>query len=974
MRALWMKSDQTVTTSAPQSTSLRFTVLGPVRAWRDGTELELGPPQQRAALAVLLIRAGRSIDLSELVTVLWGEDPPATATNVLHRYVGRLRRLFEPELPVRTTGRWLLRDAGGYALAVDEDAVDLLRFRRLARQARAAREQRRPADAVALLIEALELWQAPRTTGIDPQVQDHPLFVALERERLRAVAELVDTALEAGAAERVLATIREAAAQNPWDESLQSRLILALAASGRQAEALSRYDAVRVELAQELGIDPGAELRAAHEMVLRQDLPAEEPQITPLVRPAQLPADLPTFTGRSSELDRVFALLRDEAGPAPTVIISAIDGMAGIGKTTLAVHWAHLVADRFPDGQLYVNLRGFDPTEAPLPSADVIREFLGALGISSRQLPEGMTAQVALYRSLVAGRRMLFLLDNARDVEQVRPLLPGSAGALVIITSRNRMAGLVTRDGAHPLTLELLDVAQSRATLAARLGNARVDDEPAAVEQIIAACGRLPLTLAIAAARAAVNPHFPLAALAGELHDAAGSLDAFSNAEAGTDARLVFSWSYRALSPEGARLFRLLSLYPGPDIGSAAAAALAGAPLRQVKQWLAELSRTHLLNERVPGRFSFHDLLSTYAGELLEEEESAAGREGAERRILDHYLQTGYAANRLIEPHRDPIRPLEPESDVAIVATTRLPDAEAAQTWFDAEYSVLLMAVRHAADQGYETHAWQLTWTMQQYFDRSGHWHDWIATQHIALDAAQRRSDVVAIAHLHRGIGKVYSRLGRAAEAYRELDHSLRLFTELGDRSAQAHLHLVLGAVKSRDPGRLVEALEHSEEALRLYIAIDSRVGRARALNNVGYSHALLGDHASALEYVEASLKLHEDLGDVHGQAAAWDSIALAQHQLGRYPEAVHSYHRALDMFTKLGNRYFAATSQVQLGNAHRDNKQFDLAQLAWQQALQVLGDLDHADAVRVRAKLNELQFRDEPRVDLPPSGGQIRA
>ncbi|MBT0772889.1 tetratricopeptide repeat protein [Kineosporia sp. J2-2] len=959
-------------------------MLGPVRVWHGTTELELGPPQQRAALAVLLLREGRTVSLSELIDVLWGERPPATAVNVLHRYIGRLRRILEPDLPMRAPGRFLVRSSGGYRLDLAPEAVDLGRFRQLTEQARTAVGQGRPRMSVPLFIQALDLWQGPCGAGLGPEVLGHPLFTALEEERIAAVQTLADAALEAGDPHPVLPILRRTAVDHPWTESLHARLVMALAAAGQQAEALSRYESVRAGLAGQLGIDPGPELRAAHRKVLRQELPpagsvrtgtapASGPGTTPApgpapaqaepppgaptveatrrVRPAHLPAALPGFTGRDAETHRALAMLGPGDGAPATMVVAAVTGMAGIGKSTFALHWAHQVAARFPDGQLYVNLRGFDPGGDPLDPAGVVRGFLDALEVPPAQVPDGVDAQAALFRSLLTGRRMLLLIDNARDEEQVRPLLPGSAGHLVIVTSRNRLAGLIAREGAQPVALDLPDPDETRSVLVERLGAQRVAAEPGAVDEIVTRCGRLPLAVAIVAARAAANPTFSLAALAEELRATAGSLDAFSDTEPSTDARVAFSCSYRALGPAAARLFRLLALRFGPDLGTAAAAALAGLTPARTRPLLAELARAHLITERVPGRFVVHDLIGTYATEMVEQTESQEQRRAARRRLVDHYLHTGYAANRVIEPYRHPID-LPPPAEGA--GPVRPADAATANAWFDTEYPVLLATVRQAADHGLEEQAWQLTWTMQQFFDRRGHWHDWIAALHVARDAAARRGDRAGLAHTYRGIGTVYSRLSRPEDSYRELDRSLALFGELGDGAAQAHLHLVLGAVKSRNRvrHRHQEAREHSRQALELFTAAGSTVGRARALNNLGFTSALLGDHQAALEHGQAALDLQQELGDEHGQAAAWDSVALALHRLGRRSEAIACYQRALAMFTTLGNRYFLAGTSSRLGDVYLDEGRPEQARACWEQALAVLDDLDHADAAQVAEKL----------------------
>ncbi|MGW4873894.1 BTAD domain-containing putative transcriptional regulator [Streptomyces chartreusis] len=467
----------------------------------------------------------------------------------------------------------------------------------------------------------------------------------MDREHLFAVKEAADCALGAGPglSARVLVTLRQAVAQHPLDEALQARLVVLLAATGHQGAALEVYRTARTRLADELGLDPGPELRAAQKEVLRRTVPAGPPAtsadgarfvvgeriaepddagvgssqgITVTTRPAQLPADLGPFVGRSNELARLHALLLENGQTPSTVLVTAIGGMAGSGKTTLAVHWAHQVADRFPDGQLYVNLRGFHPTGPMVSPAEAIRSFFDAFAVAAHRIPVGLDAQVALYRTLLAGRRVLVALDNARDSEHARPLLPASAGCLVLVTSRNQLHGLVAGEAAHSVTLDLLSQADALEFLSRRLGTDRVARESRAAAEIVARCGRLPLALAVVSARAAVNPAFSLSCIAAELRASEGSLDAFAGEVPLADVRSVFSWSYDALTPDAARLFRLLSLHPGPDSSIAALASLAGREPSQVRPLMAELAGVHLVSETQPGRFGCHELLRAYGAEL----------------------------------------------------------------------------------------------------------------------------------------------------------------------------------------------------------------------------------------------------------------------------------------------------------------------------------------------------------------------
>lgn len=625
----------------------RFEVLGPLRVWRGEDELDLGFPQQRALLALLLVQAGRPVPTSEIVETLWAGRPPASAVNVVRRYAGTLRRLFEPGLPPRATGRWLLRRAGGYVLEAATDDIDLLRFRDLTeRGGRAAVAD--PEAAVRHFVAALGLWRGPVAAGIPAAVREHVRFAAVERELVRTTQLAADAALLCGQARQVLPLLRRAARREPLNEPVHARLVLTLAACGLQAEALAAYGDVRRDLAAELGTSPGPELIAAHTRVVRQqvwpvrenrqvwpvqenrDVRQREPG-TRVARPAQLPSDLTVFSGRGTELDRL-TTLADSAAGTRTPAIVLVSGMPGVGKTTLAVHWAHRFAHRFPDGHLHMELGGADPAGAAEPLTEVLRRALSALGVAPRRMPDGVDALAGLYRGLIAGRRVLVLLDDAAGTERVRPLLPASPGCLAVVTSRSALSGLIA-SGARPLRLEPLSPADAHTALARRIGAARLAAEPDAAEEIIARCGGLPLALAVVAARADSRRDVPLSAVAADLRAAGGVLDAFSAPGGTSDARAAFRCSYRSLSPDGSRLFRLLSLRPGADGTLGEAAALAGLPVRRTRVLLGELTDAHLVSEPAPGRYALHDLLRVFAAELTEAHESPAEREAARNRL-----------------------------------------------------------------------------------------------------------------------------------------------------------------------------------------------------------------------------------------------------------------------------------------------------------------------------------------------------
>ncbi|GAB4052636.1 AfsR/SARP family transcriptional regulator [Catellatospora paridis] len=519
------------------SAAVRFAILGPVAARRGGVELELGGRQQRLVLALLLANAGSVVGLTDLVDTIWNQDPPASAVNVVHRYIGTLRRLIEPDLPVRAVGGYLIRHAAGYRLRVDEDSLDLLSFRRLVAQARAADE---PGPAVQLYAQALALWRGVCGSGLDPESRAHPAFASIESECSQAVRDAADTALRGGRLRLVIPALRRAAGQNPFDEALQARLVLALAADGRQAEALDTFQQVRRRLADELGIDPSPELLDAYDRLLHQRTagrdapPPPDPlagprvpspiggeeaagQTIPRPVPAQLPPDHPFFGGRVDLLARARVLLDEDRRQGRATVALALYGVAGIGKSTLAIHLGHRLAAAYPDGQLYADLRGFAAHERAMSPAEALRGFLDSLGVPQQSRPGELHALAGLYRSILAGRRVLLVIDNCRDFEHVRHLLPAAPGCLAIVTSRNQLTGLVSTGRAHPLPMGPPPPDEAREYLLRRLGAARLAAEPGAVEQIIAGSGRLPRALAVVAAHAAALPEAPLAEFAAQL-------------------------------------------------------------------------------------------------------------------------------------------------------------------------------------------------------------------------------------------------------------------------------------------------------------------------------------------------------------------------------------------------------------------------------------------------------------------------
>jgi tetratricopeptide (TPR) repeat protein/transcriptional regulator with XRE-family HTH domain len=665
------------------------------------------------------------------------------------------------------------------------------------------------------------------------------------------------------------------------------------------------------------------------------------------VVPRQLPPTVAYFTGRAGELAALARML-DQAGcdPPGAVVISAIGGMAGVGKTALAVLWAHQVAPRFGDGQLYVNLRGFDHTAAPATPAEAIRGFLDALGVAPERIPAGLDAQAGLFRSLLADRKMLIVLDNARDEQQVRPLMPAGPGCLVLVTSRRQLAGLAAADGARLLTLDLPSHAEARQMLTLRLGAGRVAAEPDAVDQIASRCARLPLALAVAAARA--RPRLSLTALAAELRDMAGRLDALDAGDPTASVRAVFSWSYQQLSPEAARMFRLVGLHPGPDLTVPAAASLTATARPGAGQALRELTAANLLTEHPPGRYACHDLLRAYATELAQAADEKQAREAASGRMLDHYLHTAHAAALLLQPTREPV-PLAPPR--AGVTLEHLAGHQQAMAWFEAEHQVLACAAALAAQAGCDGCAWKLPSVMADFLEWRGHWRESAAIQRTALAAATRLGDKAARAMVGHKLGRACAWLTDYDQARAHMTESLGLYRKLGDLGGQARAHLSLAWLAGRE-GRLRDSLEHAEQALSMLRAAGNSAGQAAALNVLGYSHALLGEPQRARPFCQQALALNQELGDRRGEAHAWDSLGYAEDQLGHHRDAADCYQSALSLFRELGDRFNEAEILTHLGDTRHAAGDQQGARAAWKQALGILDDLHHPDADQIRAKL----------------------
>ncbi|MFC0541256.1 AfsR/SARP family transcriptional regulator [Kutzneria chonburiensis] len=897
---------------------VEFRVLGAVEAVSGGTSLDLGHARQRSVLAVLLLAANQPVPADQLLDRVWGEQQPQRGRDALYGYLSRLRGLLPDDVAI-------VKRPAGYVLTVDENTIDLHRFRRLAAQARAA-----TLNALALFDEALSLWRGEAFTGTDSEWLTG-MRTALNAERRAVQLDRIDAALNAGRHTDVLDELATLADDDPLDERVVAQLLLALYRAGRPAEALQRYHRLREQLADRLGTDPGPALRGLHQRILTADPELDSPGST--LVPRQLPAAPVWFTGRSPELDRMTAT-------TGTMVVSAIAGAGGIGKTWLALEWAHRHVAEFPDGQLFVDLQGFSPTAEPVPPTVALRGFLGALGVEPGKIPADLAAQSALFRSTIAAKRLLIVLDNAADPDQVVPLLPGTATSVVVITSRRQLTRLVTRYGAGHLRLGVLTEDEARRLLISWLGEERIQAEPDAVAELLACCGGFPLALGIVAGRAHTDPDVSLKELAGDLRSGISALD---DEDPSTSLPAVLSWSLRALAPAERTLFGLLGIAPGPDISHAAATALAGLPSGETSAILHSLEQLSLVERDTAGRYRMHDLVRQYAREHVEADPQAL------RRVIDFYLHTAISGHDVLDPHATPIEHDDPAPGAQPLS---LDGDRATMAWFDAEDPCLLAAQQEAFARGWYRTAWQLAGALSTYQYLQAHMEDTRSIWQIALAATEHLDDPNATVVARRNLGNALIRLRRADEAIEHLDVALDLARRNGDRHQEA---VTLSSLTSGHAalGQHREALARAQESLAVYREMANPGREAMALNAVGWCAAQVGEYDSAREHCEAALELfrkhHNDLGE----AATLDSLGYIADHSDQHGKAVDHYREALEIRRKLGHTYQVADTLDRLGHAYTALGESAQARAAWAEALDLYRAQGRdADATRVRLAL----------------------
>jgi tetratricopeptide (TPR) repeat protein len=868
---------------------MRFGLLGLLQVDDGaGSVRPVAGTRQRVLLAALLVRVNRVVPAEELAEFVWGGTPPAAAA-ALRNQVMRLRRALGVDVAARITAR-----DPGYVITLSPEELDVTLFEALHREAGSAVQAGRWREAMSVLDQALALWRGAALLDVKSQVLRDECGERLEQLRVQAMEWQVDAGMRLGRHEQLVLQLRDLVRQYPLREHLHGQLMLALHRCGRRAEALEAYQCACGVLSEELGTEPGTELQALHQRMLTADPTLAVPEPAPpasrwpeLEVPRQLPGVVAHFAGRAAELQALTALLDQAGEPAPgMVVISAIGGTAGVGKTALAVQWAHQVSRRFPDGQLYVNLRGYDPDQ-PVPAADALARFLRALGVAGQDIPPEEDERAARYRGLLAGKRVLVVLDNAGSAEQVRPLLPGTPSCTVVVTSRDALAGLVARDGATRLDLDLLPLEDAVGLLRMLIG-ARVDAAPNAAAELAGQCCRLPLALRVAAELATSHPDVPLGELTGDLADLHKRLDLL---EAGGDrrtaVRAVFSWSYRHLGADAARTFRLLGVHPGPDFEPYSVAALTGRTAEQARQMLDLLARAHLVHTPSPGRYGLHDLLHAYAREVAAVGDDTERRE-ALTRLFDHYLGAAAAAMDTLFPAERHWRPRipAPAAPVPLVASPA-----AALGWLDAERAALVAVTVHAAGHGWPAHATRLADTLSRYLDHGSHYPEAVIV-HSCAQAAARQA---------------------------------------GDAAAEAAALKVLGLVALHQ-GRYRQATGHLEQAVALFRQTGDRTGLARSLTNLGIASFLQGSYAQAGQWWQQSLSVHRDNGDQAGQSSVLGNLGLLDLRQGRYQQASERLGQSLALARQTGGQRTEFTALVNLGEV-------SLRQGAYQDATRQLGE-----------------------------------
>ncbi|WP_037888101.1 AfsR/SARP family transcriptional regulator [Streptomyces viridochromogenes] len=977
------------TNAAEPPAALRFSVLGPVRAWRGEEQLPTGSPQQRALLAALLLREGRTATAGELIDALWGEEPPSQALAAVRTYASRLRKVLDPGV--------LVSESGGYAVrGLAEGALDLAVAQELAAEAEKARNAGDLCHARKVLGRALALWDGEALAGV-PGSYAEAQRVRLEEWRLQLLESRLDMDLEQGCHAEAVSELTALTAAHPLRERLRELLMLALYRSGRQAEALAVYADTRRLLADELGVDPRPGLSELQQRILQADpalaepsAPAPEPTAVP-VRPAQLPATVPDFTGRSAFVSELSEVLASAEGRV--MAVSALAGIGGVGKTTLAVHVAHQARTAFPDGQLYVDLQGAGPRAAEPET--VLGSFLRALGTADSAIPDSLEERSALYRSVLDGRRVLVLLDNAKDAAQVRPLLPGTEGCAALVTSRVRMVDLA---GAHLVDLDVMSPEEALSLFTKIVGEERVGSEREAALDVVAACGFLPLAIRIAASRLAARRTWTVSVLAAKLADERRRLDELQAGDLAVKA--TFELGYGALEPAQARAFRLLGLADGPDISLAAAAAVLDLPVDETEDLLESLVDTSLLESAAPGRYRYHDLVRLYARACAERDEwppsvgapptpfGQWGRDAALSRLLDFYLATAAGVYAIERPGDRLVDHL--------AATTyqgmRFPDRKGARDWLYTEANCLLSFARQCADRPEALRrAIDLLWAAVDISESGANSKEYEATARTLMEAArqvgveqvearalmtlshahldsgrfdladQEAEQVISLAHraddalpvcwAHNARGVIALYQGRNADGEEHLSHAIRHFRALGDRPGEASALCNLSRIRLAT-GRTESAVSLAQEGMEIYDAMGNSMRGANGRYALGMALTQSGQLAPAADRLLEALEVFRDSRQRLWEGMTLFRLAEVDIAAQRYAQAAANAEMALTVLRGIGGEWRRGNVLTVLGHALTAVGHTGRARVCWEEAVSIYDELGSPEAAAVRALL----------------------
>ena len=922
---------------AAHGRGLWLAVLGPLAAWRDGLPAGLGPPGQAAVAGLLAVQPGELVRRETIIDVLWGQRPPVTAAELVQAHVSRLRRVLDPG------GRGGLLEQGpaGYRLLAGSGELDAAAFAELTGRARAAAAAGDAAAACGLYAQALGLWRGEPAAGV-PVLRGHPAVTGLARQRAEAVLAYADAACQLGWHQGVLPLLEALAREQPLEERVHARLMVALAGAGQQAAAIGVFEALRRRLDQDLGVRPGPELAAAHQRVLRQDIPPpagdasaftgrpgpDAGQVSAPAVACSLPPDTAAFTGRGAELDRITAAVTQATGSGGVVAICAIGGMPGVGKTALAVHAAHLLKDRFPDRQLFVSLHAHTPGQDPLTPHAALAGLLAAVGVDARYLPGDLAGRAALWRDRMAGQKALIVLDNAASTAQVAPLLPASSGCLVLVTSRRHLGDLP--GAAAPVQLPVLTADEAR-EMFGRLAPRAADGPDGAIAELAELAGFLPLAVSLLARVYARHPSWTLADLAAEARTGLLALTAEHDSIAA-----AFELSYRHLAPGQQQFFRRLGLHPGTSTDAYAAAALAGISLREAAGQLDALHGEGLLTETGHRRYGMHDLIRSYARDLAATD-PASSRQQALDRLLDYYQHTAAHADKLLA-RQARTRPA-PAPQAMPAAVPGLGGSTRALAWARAERATLLACLDQATTAGQHARVVALTAATASLLRLDGPWTSAITRHAAAVAAAGHLGDQLAKVNALTDLGDVRHLTGNHRGAAQALEQALAISRDIGHQPGQANALNTLAGVRGATGDNRGAALT-LQEALAIYRDIGDRLGQANALNNLGNARGAAGDYRGAAQALEQALDIFRDLGDQWGQGNALRTLGIVRQMTGDYRAAVQAQEKALAIYRHIGDQLGQANALNNLGDVRQQTGDYRGAAQALEQALDIFRDL----------------------------------